>query len=80
MVRQAIVSWPKHVRSSRPGFLTREEFIALEGNPDYDPFDPRAHSVPGGPQYRTAEETAALETHAESASTGPPDREARTPR
>jgi hypothetical protein len=61
-------------------FLTREEFIALEGNPDYDPFDPRAHSVPGGPQYLSADETAALENHADSASYGPPDREARTPR
>jgi hypothetical protein len=60
-------------------FLTREEFIALEGNPDHDPFDPSAHSVPGGPQYRSADETAALESHADSSSVGPPDLEARTP-
>jgi hypothetical protein len=61
-------------------FLTREEFIALEGNPDYDPFDPRAHSVPGGPQYLSPDETTALEKHADSASNGPPDREARAAR
>lgn len=61
-------------------FLTREEFIALEGNPDYDPFDPRAHSVPGGAPYLSTDEAAAVEAHAESASIGPPDLEARTPR
>lgn len=61
-------------------FLTREEFIALEGNPDYDPFDPRAHSVPGGPQYLSADEAAALEKNADSASSGPPDNKARMAR
>jgi hypothetical protein len=61
-------------------FLTREEFIALEGNPDYDPFDPRAHSVPDGPQYLSADEAAAIEKHADSAAIGPPDRGPRTPR
>ncbi len=37
--------------------LTREEFSILEGNPDYDLFDPRAHSVPGAPRYLTGEES-----------------------
>ena len=54
-------------------FLSRDEFVVLEGNPDYDPFDPRAHSVPGGPQYVSADEEAALAKNAESSTTGPPD-------
>ena len=60
--------------------LTREEFMALEGNPDYDPFDPRAHAVPDGPGYLSADEAVAIQNHADSASNGPPDREARAPR
>jgi len=41
-------------------FLTRDEFIALEGNPDYDPFDPRAHEVSGQAPYVSPEEAAAM--------------------
>ena len=61
------------------GFLTRDEFVVLEGNPDYDPFDARAHSVPGGPKYLSSDEAAALKNNEATAASGPPDKSAGSP-
>lgn len=43
-------------------FLSHDEFAALEGNPDYDPFDPDAPAVEGQAPYLSRVEEAALET------------------
>ena len=59
--------------------FTRDEFEVLVGNPDYDPFDPRAHSVPGRPPYLTRDEAAAIKNSPESASIASPDLAVRTP-
>jgi hypothetical protein len=40
--------------------LSRDEYLALEGNPDYDIFDPRAHDVPNA--ALSGDEAAALKS------------------